>query len=94
MVAHWKLLFCRTRETTTTTQAPTTKPYRFKTQPTLTYRFQTKAPTTMSYRFNTHQPPTTKSSYRFKKPEEVSYDSSQSCSLEDLCDVTEKNYPL
>ena len=40
---------------------------------------------------------TTKSTtmaYRFKKPEEVVFNSNTPCSLKDLCDVTEKNYPL
>jgi hypothetical protein len=34
------------------------------------------------------------SSYSFKRPEETSYDSNNPCKLEEMCDVTEKNYPL
>lgn len=32
--------------------------------------------------------------YRYKKPEEVTISTEIPCDLKDLCDVTEKNYPL
>ena len=52
-----------------------------------------------SYRFNkpAEEPTSTvssSSSYRFKKPEEVKFDASVACELEEMCDITEKNYPL
>ena len=60
------------------------------------YVIQTTTQTTTT----TRRPITTtttkrQSGYRFKKPEDVEFDGVTSmCSLEDLCDVTEKNYPL
>ena len=32
--------------------------------------------------------------YRFKRPEQVEFDPNVPCELEEICDVTEKNYPL
>ena len=32
--------------------------------------------------------------YRFKRPEQVQFDPNVPCELEEICDVTEKNYPL
>ena len=58
-------------------------------------RVTTKAPymtTTTSTTTSTTK--STTMAYRFKKPEEVVFNYNTPCSLKDLCDVTEKNYPL
>ena len=79
--------------TTTTTEATTmSPPIRFK-------RPEEPTSTMNSYRFNkpAEEPTSTvssSSSYRFKKPEEVKFDASVACELEEMCDITEKNYPL
>ena len=79
--------------TTTTTEATTmSPPIRFK-------RPEEPTSTMTSYRYNkpAEEPTSTvssSSSYRFKKPEEVKFDASVACELEEMCDITEKNYPL
>ena len=58
-------------------------------------RVTTKAPyMTTTTSTTTSTTISTTMAYRFKKPEEVVFNSNTPCSLKDLCDVTEKNYPL
>ena len=86
---------------TSTTQS-TTMSYRFN-RPEVTeattksYRFnrpEATEATTKSYRFNRPEATEATNSYRFKRPEEIHFDPNIPCELEDMCDVTEKNYPL
>lgn len=66
------------------------KPMDFKVREPIRYRETTRAPNVPTT--TTTQPPTV--GYRFKRPEEVVFDENAPCELVNLCDVSEKKYPL
>ena len=66
------------------------KPMDFNVREPIRYRETTRAPFVPTT--TTTPPPTI--GYKFKRPEEVVFDENTPCELVNLCDVSEKKYPL